>query len=197
MNGRLSNSELLRQIIPQTITQNIVPKNKSLCSIRNIQPSELLAQAKTDQEEKTRQNLLDKIEKLKQSAEFDNVIRGSRLGLSAYQKPATGIPINDLSQELKTFITKVQSFINQPQKPLVFFGKAKFDKKSKKLNFYTNEDSAEILDSVDLSSLSGSTNISSSVKTSIIESAVARSIQIVEGIMPTFTVNEETLKIEN
>lgn len=118
MNGRLSNSALLRQIIPKIkSTIDGPPQEQEVCLIRKIQPVELVASEKVikpierpvinpnieeekELESKITQDLLDKINRLKELSEFDNIVKGSKLGLTAYQKPSTGIPYKDLSKDL-------------------------------------------------------------------------------------------------
>lgn len=206
MNGRLSNSELLKQIIPQTMKRGgMCPKKNTLCTTRTVQPIELISKKKsTDkQESKVNQGLLEKIQELKASTEFDNIVKGSRLGLKAYQKPSTGIPLNDLSDELKVFVQLTRNYMSRPEKKINAFGKVQFDKDTKVINFYSEDDTnmSVVLGSVDLTDLQADVRadikINSSSTNAVANSAVAKSLKILQDMIPKITVSEETLKINN
>lgn len=206
MTGRLSNSELLKQIIPQTMKKgSMCPKKSTLCATRTVQPIELISKKKSTnkQESKVNQGLLEKIQELKASAEFDNIVKGSRLGLKAYQKPSTGIPLNDLSDELKTFVQLTRNYISRPEKKINAFGKVQFNKDTKVINFYSEDDTnmSVVLGSVDLTDLQA--NVQADIKinslstNAVANSAVAKSLKILQDMIPKITVSEETLKINN
>ena len=206
MNGRLSNSELLKQIIPQTMKKgSTCPKKNTLCTTRTVQPIELISKKKSTnkQESKVNQGLLEKIQELKASAEFDNIVKGSRLGLKAYQKPSTGIPLNDLSDELKAFVQLTRNYMNRPEKKINAFGKVQFNKDTKVINFYSEDDTnmSVVLGSVDLTDLQANVQadikINSSSTNAVANSAVAKSLKTLQDMIPKITVSEETLKINN
>ena len=196
MNDKLSNSVLLRQIIPKvksTIDQP--PKEKQVCSIRQIRPAELVAVYKEPQEQSnTNDQLIEKLERLKARAKFDTILKGSKLGLSAYQKPKGGIPKKDLSKELQRFIDRTEAFMNKKPQD--------YDKFSRKINFYSPTDTAhtKVLGSVDVTKFPNTVIVDKTLNitsnNAIANSTVTNSLQTLDNLIPRITVYEEILKID-
>lgn len=117
MDGRLSNKELLRQIIQKVNTE--VPRcQQSNCQTREITPIELIKikEDTTPEESKLKNNILERLNEIKQSQEINSIITGARLGLSSYQKPTNGIPLEDLNISLQTLIQQFNVHIQQKDK---------------------------------------------------------------------------------
>lgn len=221
MNGRLSNSALLRQIIPKVKATIDGPKQEpEVCSIRTIQPVELIAPEKLldkitlpmpplkpiedpkEKESKITNELIDKLNKLKEASEFGNIVKGSKLGLTAYQKPKGGIPLVDLSSELQSFINNTKAFINKPSLIPLCFGQVQYNSTTRRVNFYSplDKEKQNVLGYIDVSKFpSGGTvdrvlNISSN--NAIANSTVTKNFQIIRDMIPDITVSNETLNIE-
>lgn len=206
MNGRLSNSVLLHQIIPQVKSSIDTNEEETpVCMTRIVQPAELIAiePKQTEKKSKINQDLLDKLNKLRETAEFDTIINGSKLGLSAYQKPLNGIPVKDLSRELQIFIQNVEEFINKPDPTPLCFGQVRYDPITKRFNFYSPEDYSlqNILGTIDLNKISPNIVVDQVLDSksfhAISNSAVAKSIQQLRTLIPKITVIGEILNIEN
>lgn len=222
MEGRLSNSVLLRQIIPKVKETPDGPKEiKSLCSTRTIQPVELIAKEQKSiltrfdiqpkQKEQTEQKpkesvitdeLIERLNKLKQASEFGNILKGSKLGLTAYQKPSDGIPVKDLSSDLRTLISRTEIFLNTPKDNSLAYGHVRYNQITKQINFYSVDDNAltKVIGSIDVTKFPNSVtvdkNLNINSNNAITNSTVTQQLQIIKNTIPEITAEGETLKIE-
>lgn len=91
---------------------------------------------------------------LKDCNEYNNIIRGSELGLTAYQKPSRGIPKSDLSLELQALLTALE---NSPSGTVTSqaFGIVRYNKVTHKIHFYAPNDTkcTRILGTIDVDDL--------------------------------------------
>lgn len=221
MEGRLSNSALLRQIIPKVKPSIDGPaEEKEVCSIRTIQPVELIAaeqlskktnlpmpqlkkEEPKEKESKITNELIDKLNKLKESSEFDNIVKGAKLGLTAYQKPRGGIPKSDLSLELRQFINNTEVFINRPSLESLCFGQVEYNQAERKINFYSPLDTekTKVLGFIDVKKFPGAANVdkilSFNSNNAIANSTITQKLQDIKDLIPVITVSNETLNIEN
>lgn len=221
MSDKLSNSVLLRQIIPKVkSTIDPPPKEKEVCSIRQIRPAELVAaykeekkqlipsikpkpeQIEPQEQSNINDELIEKLERLRARAEFDTILKGSKLGLSAYQKPKGGIPKKDLSKELQRFIDRTEAFMNKKPQECNAFGIVHYDKFSRKINFYSPTDTAhtKVLGSVDVTKFPSTVLVDKTLNitsnNAIANSTVTNSLQTLDNLIPRITVYEEILKID-
>lgn len=220
MEGRLSNSVLLRQIIPKVKPSIDGPTTiKEVCSTRVIQPVELIAtqqQSKNlnlpmpeikkkeepKEESKITKELIDKLNKLKESSEFGNIVKGSSLGLTAYQKPKGGIPLKDLSRDLQIFINRTNAFINKPSDANICYGQVEYNQVTKKINFYSpfDKEHKNIIGQIDAMKFPTGGVIDKVLdltsNNAIANSTVTKTFNIVKGMIPDITVSNETLNIE-
>lgn len=221
MNGRLSNSVLLRQIIPKVKATIDGPKQEEeVCSVRTIQPVELIASEQfsnatslpipelkpledpKQKESKITNELIDKLNKLKESSEFGNIVKGSKLGLTSYQKPKEGIPFTDLSKELQVFINNTTKFINKPSMEHLCYGQVQYNQLTKRINFYspTDKNKQNVLGYIDVTKFPSGGKVDRALNISsynaIANSTVTKSLQIIKDMIPDITVSNETLNIE-
>lgn len=82
------------------------------------------------------QQLEQQISQIELRRTLEDLIAGSQLGITAYQKPVDGIPFTDLNLELQNLILKGAQFQAGNS-----FGRVVYDKKSNKLLFYAYDDS--------------------------------------------------------
>lgn len=113
---------------------NSLEEVRNICSIRNVNPSELIKQDKVPEE------YISNLEKLKQSSQYNILLEGARLGLTAYQKPKEGIPTEDLSLELQEFLSNIWAEISAPSSDSRAFGQVRYDKVKNLLLFYSADD---------------------------------------------------------
>lgn len=219
MDGRLSSSVLLRQIIPKVKATVDVQKTEGpVCSIRNIAPVELIAseiikekkipipkpskdKEIEQQESKINQSLINRLDELKELEEFNTIIKGAKLGLTAYQKPKTGIPKSDLSKDIQVLLDKIGIYVNNPPINSLAFGQVTYDKATRRMNFYSAFDlkKTTILGSVELPKIPKlvvDKVLSVSSNNAIANSTVTNSLHILEAKIPDITVYNETLNIE-
>lgn len=203
MNGRLSSSVLLKQIIPKTNTSTVQKESNQKCQIRKIQPAELvLIQKENKAESLLTEELLEKIKKIKESSEYANILKGAKLGLSAYQKPSSGIPLSDLSKEIKLLLAKTEQLINDNSEKTIDFGKVTYNEITKKINFYAANDVnlSKVLGSLDTTKFTPSSVIDKALNLysthAISNSAVTQRFKELEGEIPNINIFDETLNIE-
>lgn len=103
-----------------------------ICTIREVKPVELIKQSKVPEE------YIDNLAKLKESTEYNILLKGSKKGLTAYQKPKDGIPSTDLSLELQKLLSELQ--IRSTAPPQKTFGQVEYDKVTQRLKFYAADD---------------------------------------------------------
>lgn len=203
MNGRLSSSVLLKQIIPKTNTSTVQKESNQKCQIRKIQPAELvLIQKENKAESLLTEELLEKIKKIKESSEYANILKGAKLGLSAYQKPSSGIPLSDLSKEIKLLLAKTEQLINDNSEKTIDFGKVTYNEITKKINFYAANDVnlSKVLGSLDTTKFTPSSVIDKALNLysthAISNSAVTQRFKELESKTPNINIFDETLNIE-
>lgn len=203
MNGRLSSSVLLKQIIPKTNTSTVQKESNQKCQIRKIQPAELvLIQKENKAESLLTEELLEKIKKIKESSEYANILKGAKLGLSAYQKPSSGIPLSDLSKEIKLLLAKTEQLINDNSEKTIDFGKVTYNEITKKINFYAANDVnlSKVLGSLDTTKFTTSSVIDKALNLysthAISNSAVTQRFKELESEIPNINIFDETLNIE-
>lgn len=203
MNGRLSSSVLLKQIIPKTNTSTVQKESNQKCQIRKIQPAELvLIQKENKAESLLTEELLEKIKKIKESSEYANILKGAKLGLSAYQKPSSGIPLSDLSKEIKLLLAKTEQLINDNSEKTIDFGKVTYNEITKKINFYAANDVnlSKVLGSLDTTKFTPSSVIDKTLNLysthAISNSAVTQRFKELESKTPNINIFDETLNIE-
>lgn len=219
MNGRLSNSALLREIIPKVKDSIDGPKEiKKPCTARSIQPVELIAvkptkvqkiskpkiqQVEKEKEEEKRNDILiDKLDKLRDTSEFDNIVKGAKLGLTSYQKPNDGIPEKDLSKDLQEFIYNTKTFIHITEnKKSLDFGQVSYDRIKNRISFYATDDVEKVneLGVVQLPRSMGNLSIDKFLNVNsdnaIANSTVTKNLEIIRDLIPDIKVQNETLKI--
>lgn len=203
MNGRLSSSVLLKQIIPKTNISTVQKESNQKCQIRKIQPAELvLIQKENKAESLLTEELLEKIKKIKESSEYANILKGAKLGLSAYQKPSSGIPLSDLSKEIKLLLAKTEQLINDNSEKTIDFGKVTYNEITKKINFYAANDVnlSKVLGSLDTTKFTPSSVVDKALNLysthAISNSAVTQRFKQLESEIPNINIFDETLNIE-
>ena len=120
-------------------TKNLIAKsikNKSNCEYISISPVQLIGKVPDNlkQEIKT---VLDK-----NSKEFQEILKGANLGLTAYQKPTTGIPLRDLHTSIQNSLSQLNKLAEQfkSQYQDKTFGQVKYNTKTGRISFYSPND---------------------------------------------------------
>lgn len=202
MEGRLSNSALLRQIIPKVNNSSGQKEPIQKCSTRKVSSIELVSTLKeTKQESLITKELLEKLNKIKESSEYANILKGSRLGLSAYQKPSSGIPLSDLSKDLKTLLEKAEKLIKDNSVKQRDFGQVTFNEITRKINFYAADDTnrTKVLGSLDVTKFSPNLIVDKTLNLystrAIANSVVTENLEQLKDRIPNINVYDETLNI--
>lgn len=196
--SRLSDLDLLREIIPQ-VEKTTTPKSKKdECRTRSVKSTELIQKEEdSKQESENTKELRERVAKLKETEEFDKIKTGASLGLTAYQKPKLGIPIKDLSSDLQSFIRLTEATLKQSK----HFGKVAYDRLTSRINFYAYDDVnlENVLGFIDTTNLSSKLYIDKILDitsdNAIANSSVAEAIQNIKTLIPNIFIQEETLTI--
>lgn len=87
-------------------------KENASCVTRLVQPTELL---RPQEDAEVTKQLLEKLKTVKKESQYEDILKGSRLGLTAYQKPEFGIPKSDLDLSILQILAKAETALQNFQ----------------------------------------------------------------------------------
>lgn len=113
MTNQEQNSCHTRSVSTSELIAKIQEQKEKSCDTRKVNPLELVRKEEKQEQESTSEAIKQKLLELKKSIEYNKLLEGSALGLTAYQKPASGIPFSDLSSDTQDRFSKLYQLVQE------------------------------------------------------------------------------------
>ena len=113
MENQEQNNCFIRNVSTSELIAKIQEHKEENCNTRKVNPLELISKENIEEQKNANEAIRQKILDFKEAVELTKLINGATLGLTAYQKPASGIPFSDLSTDTQNKIHKLQQLIQE------------------------------------------------------------------------------------